>query len=72
MRTIITLPEEQAETLAQFAAKTKRSKASLIREALAEYLAKHASGQEERAFGLWKGRGVEGLEYQRNLRAEWE
>ena len=24
------------------------------------------------AFGMWKDRGIDGVEYQRELRAEWE
>jgi hypothetical protein len=43
----------------------------LIRQAVAGYLAQNRAGLDE-SFGMWKGRGVDGVEYQQRLRKEWE
>ena len=49
----------------------KTSRAELIRQAVAGYLAQNRAGLEE-SFGMWKGRGVDGVEYQERLRRGWE
>ena len=41
-----------------------------VRRAVADGLARHKGGGDA-AFGLWKGRGVDGLAYQDALRDEW-
>jgi len=38
---------------------------------VAEYASRHATGEAEKAFGLWRGRRVDGLAYERRLRREW-
>lgn len=75
MRTIIDLPEPQLAALAILEARQQASRAHLIREAVAEYLIKHASSPS--AFGLWQRSGVaqnipDGLVFQRQIRDEWE
>ena len=74
MRTLVDLPREQLEALAQLGKAQGRSRAALVREAVAEYLGKHEAGSLDEAFGLWRTkREVEdGLAYQERLRAEWE
>ena len=73
MRTIVELPEEQIEALRALASQTSLSRAELIRRAISEYLARQqTTASDEAAFGLWKGRGKDGLDYQETLRAEWD
>ncbi len=48
------------------------SRSELIRQAVAQYLEKlRPSEQADDAFGLWKDREVDGLDYQARMRAEW-
>jgi hypothetical protein len=74
MRTIVDLPEPQLAALAILEAKWRSSRAHLIREAVGEYLIKHASSPS--AFGLWRRDPSEsipdGLEFERKIRDEWE
>ncbi len=71
MRTLIDLDETLIRDLDEIAKAAKRSRASLIREAIAEFLGKARKGAEGEAFGLWGKREVDGLDYQKKLRAEW-
>ena len=49
----------------------KVSRAELIRQAVAGFLAENRAGLED-SFGIWKKRGVDGVKYQDNLRGEWD
>jgi predicted transcriptional regulator len=71
MRTLIDIPDQIAEALTEIGARRKRSRASVVREALSEYLSRHGAGEPNAAFGLWGKRGRDGLAWQRKIRAEW-
>jgi len=71
MRTIINLPDEQVRRLAEVCRRDRLSRAEVIRRAVAEYLAKRESLEREEAFGIWRDRGDDGLDYERRLRREW-
>lgn len=45
--------------------------AELIRQAVSGFLSENKAGLEN-SFGLWKKRAVDGVEYQEQLRNEWE
>ena len=70
MRTLVDLPEEELEELNVLSRSRKVSRAELIRQAVAGFLAQNKAGMED-SFGLWKRRGVDGVEYQEKLRSEW-
>lgn len=71
MRTIVQIPEEQLRDLAELCRREKISRAEAIRRAVVEYARRRLPRDSERAFGLWRGRRVDGLAYQRRLRREW-
>ena len=71
MRTLVDLPERELEQLTALSQSRKTSRAELIRQAVAGYLAQNKAGVED-SIGLWKDRGVDGLKYQETLREEWE
>ena len=71
MRTIIELPEDQVEALANLCRTEGISRAEAIRRAVAEYMDKQRHATAAGAFGLWRDRPVDGLEYERQLRDEW-
>ena len=71
MRTLVDIPEVQLKQLTQISAERKISRAAVIREAIASYVAKKPGGRKPSAFGLWGNRKIDGLEYQRKLRSEW-
>lgn len=72
MRTIIDLSDSQIEALRLLEERNSVSRASLIREAVAEYVVRHVESVD--AFGAWKSRKtkVDGVAFQRKIRAEWE
>lgn len=70
-RTLIDLDDAQMKALDDVAAAARRSRASLIRQAVDEFLKKERAASEEEAFGLWGCKKVDGLEFERKLRAEW-
>lgn len=72
MRTIIDLPDEQIEALRMLSTRENTSRAELVRRALAEFLSRRSTRHEDEAFGLWRARAKDGVEYQHRLRQEWE
>jgi metal-responsive CopG/Arc/MetJ family transcriptional regulator len=72
MRTIVDLPDEQIEALKALSARENVSRAELVRRALAEFLAHRSTLHDDDAFGLWRRRPEDGLEYQHRLRKEWD
>jgi metal-responsive CopG/Arc/MetJ family transcriptional regulator len=71
MRTIIDLPPEQLQQLAELCRRHDLSRAEAVRRAVAMLLAQESQRPDE-VFGLWKGRGIEGVTYQQTHRGEWE
>ncbi len=71
MRTLIDLPDTQIQALVELCERGNLSRAAVIREAVAEYLERHAAKPVEAAFGLWGSEVMDGLAYQEQARAEW-
>lgn len=72
MRALINFSDEQVRALDELSRERGDSRSALVREAVAEYLARHHPGQIDDAFGLWHDRVLDGVEYQRRLRSEWD
>ena len=71
MRTIVNLPDEQVRRLDEACRGEGVSRAEAVRRAVASYLDARSVCKREDAFGIWRGREVDGLEYERRLRREW-
>ena len=71
MRTIIDLPEEQVQRLGELCRREGVSRAEAVRRAVTDYLNAHFARERQDAFGMWRDRQVDGLEYERRLRREW-
>ena len=71
MRTIIELPDDQLEALADLCRSDGISRAEAIRQAIAQYTRGRRSKARAAAFGVWRDRPIDGLEYERQLRGEW-
>lgn len=72
MRTIIELPTDQLDALERLCTRDGISRAEAIRRAVASFVGQHGASSAGQAFGLWRGRTVSGLEYQEQLRKEWD
>jgi hypothetical protein len=75
VRTIVDLPDEQIRALDAYSKKYGVSRAEAVRRAVASFLPKRRRRLDFRndpAFGSWKNRDVDSVEYQRKLRAEWD
>ena len=81
MRTLIDIPEWQLKELEAICAARKLSRAEVVRQAVAAFIAQNRPSREA-AFGLWKGQTdylpeepeplpEDGLAYQEKLRSEW-
>jgi hypothetical protein len=70
MRILVDIPDAELDSLNTIGVNERRSRAALIREAIADYL-RGREPQRADAFGLWGKRKVDGLEYQTKVRAEW-
>lgn len=73
MRTIVDIPDEDIEKLDAIAARSKRSRAAEIREAIRAHIADRSSNDWiHRGAGYWKDRTDIGdaVEYQRAMRED--
>jgi hypothetical protein len=74
MRTLVDIPEADIARLDALAAKSKRSRAAAIRDAVKLYLAQNDNSNDwiERWAGLWSDRNdiPDGVEYQRAMRED--
>ncbi len=72
MRTTIYLTDEQVKGLAAYCAVERISRAEAVRRAIDLFLREQNRDAARKAFGSWKGRGIDAVEYVRELRAEWD
>jgi len=76
VRTIVDLPVEQIRALDAYGKKHGISRAETVRRAVAMFLPKRRPRKldfrNHPAFGAWRDRDVDAVEYQRKLRAEWD
>lgn len=72
-RILADLPDEDIQWLDRLASEQGKSRAAVLREAVAAYRPQSASHGFEVGFGLWARHGVEldSSEYDRKRRAEW-
>jgi hypothetical protein len=72
-RFLVDIPEEDLARLDALAKTEGKSRAAVLREAVAEFIAVESQQGFEKYFGLWERHGstVDGLEYERQLRGEW-
>jgi predicted transcriptional regulator len=71
MRALITIDEKQIRELDRVARNQNRSRASVVREAVSDYLQRQSVGADKDAFGLWGERKIDGVAYQEKMRGEW-
>lgn len=73
MRTLIDIPDEDVAWLDELARGSGRSRAALVREAIAHFRRDRAGDAIDRAFGVWGHRTDIGdaMAYQERLRREW-
>ncbi len=72
-RFLVDIPEEDVARLDALARADGKSRAAVLREAVADYIAAESKQGFEKYFGLWERHGstVDGLDYERKLRGEW-
>ena len=69
MRILVDLPEGDLRALDEIGRRRRVSRAKVIHQAVAEYLARNA--EVDAGFGLWRDQPMDGLDYQRTAREEW-
>ena len=71
MRTIVDLPAPQLEALDTLCRREGISRAEAVRRAVGEHIERHRADTQA-AFGLWRTRTLDSLEYEHALRDEWD
>jgi len=71
MRALIDIPDEDLKALDELREQRGVPRARLVRDAIGDYLRRNPPAETARAFGLWGGEPVDGVDYQRRVRAEW-
>ena len=72
MRTLIDIPDADLKKLNRLSKARKTSRAQLVRHAISDYLKAQKQDTLDEIFGMWKDRNIDGLEYQEQMRREWE
>lgn len=72
MRTIIDLPPSQLEALDWLCRRDGISRAEAIRRAVAAMMRDCRTSAPDAAFGLWRDRPIDGVQYQESVRSEWD
>ena len=72
MRTIVDLPQPLLTLLDALCQREGISRAEAVRQAVAGHVRPLQREHARRAFGLWRGRRVDGLDYERRVRREWD
>ena len=72
MRTIIDLPNPQIDALSALCKREHISRAEAIRRAVQQYLDTQQIDPFKAAFGIWRDRKFDALDYVDALRAEWD
>lgn len=72
-RFLVDIPDDDLAKIDSIAKAEGRSRASVLREAVTDYIAESSKDWLEAGFGLWAKYGFteDGLEYQNRLREEW-
>lgn len=71
MRTLVDIPEKMLGELDSIAKRESISRAEAVRRAIAEFMAERGVMRSDAAFGIWKSRNIDALEYEDSLRGEW-
>ena len=69
-RILVDIPQKYIDDLGAIARVEKSSRAEVIRKAIASYVEQNKPVSTD-AFGIWKDRPVDGLDYQETIRSEW-
>ena len=72
MRIIFDIPEEEINRLDEVASKRNVSRAELIRQAIRGFLGPIFKSKKKLAFGIWADREIDALDYENELRSEWD
>lgn len=72
MRTIVDLPDDQVQALADLCEREGISRSEAIRRAVRMLLASNWEADLAAAFGAWREKDIEGVQYQRAIRTEWD
>jgi len=77
VRTLITFDDQQLKRIDRLAKKDKKSRAALVRQAVAEYIDKKEKKPTwkeivAKTAGIWKHKNIDTDTYLTQLRAEWE
>lgn len=71
-RILVDIPDHHIAILNDIAAMDGIARAEVVRIAVTRYVRERAGKAAPRAaFGMWKGRNTDGLEYQEEMRSEW-
>jgi len=68
----IDIPDDHLQAIDHIAAAQQRPPEAIIQDAVATYLAEHRRHASHAGFGLWGDLEMDGVEYQRKLREEWD
>ena len=71
MRTLVDIPDNLLSEIDKLAKREKISRAEAVRRAMTEYIAARSAPRPHAAFGIWKSKRIDALDYEDSIRGEW-
>ena len=72
MRIVVDISEPYLRELDRLASREGRSRATIVQQAITDYLGRRARQALDEAFGLWSKHKIDGLALQEKIRNEWK
>ena len=74
MRTIVDIPQNFVDALSEICKAKKISRAEAVRRAVESFIVsqKETTEDAEKAFGLWKDKPLDSLDFEDRIRSEWD
>jgi metal-responsive CopG/Arc/MetJ family transcriptional regulator len=70
MRALMDIPDNKIDALTKVCERAGISRAEAVRRAIDAFIQANTPKTDE-AFGLWKTRPIDGVEYENGMREEW-
>lgn len=65
------IPDKMLKEIDEVAKRDSISRAEAVRRAMAEFIAGRSLPTTDSAFGIWKSRHIDALDYEDTIRGEW-
>lgn len=66
------IPDKMLKEIDEVAKRDSISRAEAVRRAMADFIATRSVSTTDSAFGIWRSRHIDALDYEDSVRGEWD